>query len=180
MKARLRTHPLWRIREGGDPRPSTGGNLVTLLEKAPAILQQAEEPLTVAQRVTAMVGKSTTTISKRASDVSLPLRVGSLVHHSQTTLTRSREVVAIDSLVLSLPAMALQHTKVGREYISDEGAVEGPSRMLIPMQGFFEWDCKTPFAEEEMGMLLDLQWATNDGEPIPINCMLPCHSRVFY
>lgn len=81
---------MWRIREGGDPWPSTGWSLASLLEKAS---EPAEGHPTVAQRVIVTMEESSEAISVRALDVSLPENVRSPAHLGQKMPTSSREVV---------------------------------------------------------------------------------------
>lgn len=60
---------------------------------------------------------------------------------------------------------------------SDEGIVIGP-QMLIPLSGSdegttIEWEGRNLFGEEKMGTPSNSQWASREGEPIPLNCMPP-------
>lgn len=57
--------------------------------------------------------------------------------------------------------------------------------MLFPTLDFFEWDCKSLLAEEEIGAPMESEWATREGndmfrEPVPLNYLLPCQPCASY
>lgn len=66
-------------------------------------------------------------------------------------------------------------TKVG----GDGDVSEGLLWMLVPMSDISEWECRSPFAEKETGVLMESQWVTRegvkmDGEPIPLKSLPSC------
>lgn len=75
----------------------------------------------------------------------------------------SREEDSIDSQVVSSPAKAVQQVDVARVLFTEAGSEDGPPNgLIISMQGCSEWKSRSLIAKEEMGVQMDLQWATRD------------------
>lgn len=57
------------------------------------------------------------------------------------------------------------------------GADEGSSKSFIPIQGPSKWEYGNFFEEGELRTSLVSQPANKEGEPFPLNCMLPDQSN---
>lgn len=75
----------------------------------------------------------------------------------------SREEDSIDSQVVSALAKVVQQVYAARVLFTEAVSEDGPPNgLIISTQGCSEWKSRSLIVEDEMGVQMDLEWATRD------------------